>query len=314
MAYTRREYPEWSWSLSRARTFEECRRRYYYHYYSAHNGWEAGAPAPARLAYRLKQLTNLYFVLGDALHRVARLAVESARSGGEAPTVARLEQAVRDRLNHAYRSSRDRDGFIRAPNRVVMLHDFYYGRGPSRSTIERVRARIAPGVANLLGSESFRAVTRPPLVPLLECEAGSSFDYSGLKVYAVPDLLYVDTSGHVVVVDWKSGEEDESHPEQLALYALYAHRAYGYSPARIVGRLEYLTTGHGQEVALGAADLERAEALIARSSRAMQEYLADSARNVPLPRERFALAGDRTGCGWCNFYELCAPDLGPVEG
>ena len=42
-----------SWSRSRAGMFEECRRRYYYHYYGAWGGWDSNAPPDIRRLYVL---------------------------------------------------------------------------------------------------------------------------------------------------------------------------------------------------------------------------------------------------------------------
>jgi hypothetical protein len=36
---------DFSWSRSRDNTFQECKRRYYYHYYGSWGGWEAGVSA-----------------------------------------------------------------------------------------------------------------------------------------------------------------------------------------------------------------------------------------------------------------------------
>ena len=35
---------EFSWSRSRDHTFQDCRRKYFYHYYGAWGGWDASAP------------------------------------------------------------------------------------------------------------------------------------------------------------------------------------------------------------------------------------------------------------------------------
>lgn len=53
MAFEIRPYPEFSWSISRARLLRQCPRAYFYHYYLKHNGWLRDAPEQARLAYRL---------------------------------------------------------------------------------------------------------------------------------------------------------------------------------------------------------------------------------------------------------------------
>ena len=52
----------------RQQTLDKCPRRYFWHYYRAHNGWEDGAPAAARTAWRLKKLTAYPLVrIGDIL-------------------------------------------------------------------------------------------------------------------------------------------------------------------------------------------------------------------------------------------------------
>lgn len=50
------QYPQWSYSQSRASMFDECLRKYYYHYYGAHNGWKTDSADEMQVRlYRLKQ-------------------------------------------------------------------------------------------------------------------------------------------------------------------------------------------------------------------------------------------------------------------
>ena len=39
---------EFSWSRSRDATFQDCKRKYFYHYYGSWGGWEADAAAEVR--------------------------------------------------------------------------------------------------------------------------------------------------------------------------------------------------------------------------------------------------------------------------
>src|SRR2546422_620828 len=39
---------EFSWSRSRDNAFQECKRKYFYHYYGAWGGWDAAAPQEVR--------------------------------------------------------------------------------------------------------------------------------------------------------------------------------------------------------------------------------------------------------------------------
>jgi hypothetical protein len=54
--YVHRDFPDFSWSNSRHKTFLECVRKYYYQYYESHNGWLYEAPDESKAAYRLKNI------------------------------------------------------------------------------------------------------------------------------------------------------------------------------------------------------------------------------------------------------------------
>ena len=49
---------DFSWSRSRDNVFQECRRRYYLHYYGSWGGWQAEGDPRARLLYVLKRLQH----------------------------------------------------------------------------------------------------------------------------------------------------------------------------------------------------------------------------------------------------------------
>ena len=59
---------EFSWSRSRDHTFQECRRKYFYHYYGAWGGWDASAPPEVRRLYVLKQLASRQQWAGRTVH------------------------------------------------------------------------------------------------------------------------------------------------------------------------------------------------------------------------------------------------------
>ena len=59
---------EFSWSRSRDNTFQDCRRRYFYHYYGAWGGWDAAAGEEVRRLYILKQLASRQMWAGRIVH------------------------------------------------------------------------------------------------------------------------------------------------------------------------------------------------------------------------------------------------------
>ena len=308
LAYVRREFPEWSWSASRHRMFSECRRRYYYHYYAAHNGWEKDAPRLARQAYRLKNLTNLHLTFGTALHLVAAYIVKQLQSGRDMPSDDDVRDRVRNILNDTYRSAhQNRHLWEMSPKRHAMLHEVYYEYGPSQNLIDAIKEKLDSCIPHLMASLTLEEIKSAKQI--VTVDSLDHFHLVETKVYAAPDALYQRSDGTWVIVDWKTGDEDDDYLEQLRIYALYAKAKHAVNSHELLCRLEYLNSGDYQELAIAEDDLRNTERGIARSMTAMRSCLLDAVRNEPHPMESFPLRLDRKRCSFCNFYELCQPAL-----
>ncbi len=308
--YVRREYPQWSWSFSRQQMFASCPRRYYYNYYRSHNGWEYQAPEEAASAYRLKKLTNLYLVLGDAVHRSAEYMVERIQEGRPLPTAKTVEEEIRRLLRQVWTSSRDNQAlFLQKPNRAAMLHEFYYGLEIRDDVIAKINERAVTSATALVASPIWE-VLKDPGTEIISCEQFDTFLIGETPVYAVPDLLFKTKADQWVIVDWKTGVEVEDNQEQVALYALYAHKKYRVPPESIQGRLDYLNLGAVREITFTASDLEQVEAYAQESMAEMRSYLKDPQQNIAKAQEAFPLTDSRGQCLWCNYYELCQEELG----
>lgn len=310
-------HPPFSWSRSRHRALSICPRRYYYRYYGSWKGWdeEEGDPE-ARRAYRLKKLTGLEAELGKSVHRRAFEVGFRAAQGLELPPLDELLRRTRDELNAVVRSSRDRGAFVRRPGSNDFLRAAWYGDGPSSEAIEKIESRLDPTHRRLREHDLWREVgagelevehlSDPDVIP----EADAEVD--GVPLYAEPDLI-VRRPGHErLVIDWKSGRERDGDVLQVAVYGLYVRATRGEGTCR--GRIEYLADGETVEVELDREFLQRAEDRVRESLEEMRDYQSDPAENRPRPKERFPLTENRTVCGWCNFYELCQPELEAREG
>lgn len=184
--YVRTEYPVWSWSFSRQQLFASCQRRYFYNYYASHNGWEWNAPPEAALAYRLKKLTNLYIVLGDAVHKSAQLMVERLASGRTLPSADWVEEEIRRQLRRVWKSSRDdRDQFLLRPNRVDMLQEFYYRREISQNVIAKINGRIGETARALVNAQVWAELQKKE-VEIVSCEQFDTFTIDGTPVSRCP--------------------------------------------------------------------------------------------------------------------------------
>jgi RecB family exonuclease len=284
MAYVRREYPQWSWSFSRQQTFETCRRMYYYQYYGSHNGWEFSAPPEAAQAYRLKKLLNLYTTLGDAVHQAAQLAVERLALGRALPKAEETEEYIRQKLRNVWRwSVTGRDQFIQKPNQIPMLHEFYYGSGPAQDVVDRINERITSCAQNLAQSTTLQAIAVGD-GEVLACEQFDTFLLYDTPVYAVPDLVYRQSDGTLLIVDWKTGRQDEQNVDQVALYGLFTHEKYGVRIEDITVRLEYLETGSVLELSLTEEMLNTVRDRAETGMEEMRSYLDDIELNRAKPK------------------------------
>lgn len=149
-----------------------------------------------------------------------------------------------------------------------------------------------------------------PGVKLISCEQFDTFLLGDTPCYAVPDLLFTNALGQWIIVDWKTGEEVEENRDQVALYALYVSSKHGVGPEEIVARLEYLSLKTTREFVFSPPELLAVEASARESMAQMKGLLADISRNIPKPKQEFALAEATNLCFWCNYYELCRDELG----
>lgn len=326
MTYEYRPYPEFSWSISRQRKLEQCPRGYYYQYYLGWNGWLDDAPTEARVAYRLGKLTSLDALLGQQIDVRARELEAAARAGAALPAADDLEARTRAALRKLWQQAQaGRAGFEARPNRVTMLRSLYLGQDTQPET-DRLNQKAGPSMRGLLATSHWERLQGRGDEGRVEVPAFAHFLRDGAKVFAAPDLAYVQ-GGVLHVVDWKTGREDDSQPLQVLLqmwWALEAHpelaRAAAESSLEIRGHLEYVTAGGTRPVEppaptvapdCGAApctldDLREACAGTVRAGVAqMRALLADPERNAPLPKAAFERRESGL-CPTCGFAPICA--------
>ncbi|MGZ9585445.1 PD-(D/E)XK nuclease family protein [Paenibacillus marinisediminis] len=299
-----RPYPDWSWSPSRHNLFQECRRKYYYHYYAAHNGWYMDAPPMARQAYRLKQMTNLYLVFGESVHKLAEEAVKLYHNYGRVMDVEEMKRRIRALLNQAYKDSRDVEAWKLQPKQRTMLQEMYYYGGLLDSTKDTIKRRIPILAERLLGSDSMQHYMNADGCHLVELEQLNTIDLGDTMVYVKLDFMYRQ-AGRYIIVDWKTGQEDERNDTQLRLYGWYVHEHYGVPYEHIDIRTEYLLSGQCKVDVVAEEEMEHLVAYAEQSIAAMRGYMQDTALNAPKEMQFFEVTDDERKCRRCSFREMC---------
>lgn len=298
---------EFSWSRSRDGAFQECRRRYFYHYYGAWGGWEATATEEVRRLYVLKQLASRQQWAGRAVHDAVELALHGMRDGRAVPVEPFIADVI-ERMRGEWRSSKA--GRYRDNPKTVALFEHEY------------RVELAPEAWRAMSQNVATCLRNFFRLPLLgEIRATTPehwsiehwskvFDFEGTQIWVAPDFGFWTGEGRLGLVDWKTGGAagHDGAAFQLGCYALYARELLGVEPAQVdlyeVNLREPLVTAHRW-------DPERLEAVkeqLRLSIRAMKAYLSDPAANVAVITD-FERTEDLRICKWCNFRAVCRPEL-----
>ncbi|HEX5138081.1 MAG TPA: PD-(D/E)XK nuclease family protein [Planctomycetota bacterium] len=293
---------EFSWSLSRARTFEDCPLKYWFHYYGSWGGWEPDAPPEARELYLLKNLTNLHLIAGDTVHRAIQRALEDHARHKE-PDPEKLVSWCKAEMQRAMHESMD-EAWRERPKQCARLFEHHYGPRPQREFLVRIAKKIGDSIRRFFSSPAFALIRETDPGEWLPMETLDTFQFEGTKVYAVPDFA-CRHRGEVILLDWKTGQPDERNADQVVLYALFAAARWGADPDRVRGAPVYLLNGGGFEPrSVTPDDRARVADMVRRSIAAMRDRLKDPVTNAA---ERGAFApSPGHACRSCNFRGVCA--------
>jgi hypothetical protein len=290
-----------SWSFSRRRSFGDCPRKYWFHYYGSWGGWAPDAPAEARELYRLKQLTGLHLLAGDVVHRVIERALR-AWARGVKPDAENAVTWCKSEMQRSFTESRE-GLWTENPKRYARLFEHHYGPTPDRELLERIAAKVGTSVRNFFTSQAFGVIRESDPALWLPMETLDSFDFEGTKVFAVPDFA-CRRNDEVLLFDWKTGRRDERNRDQVVLYTLFAAAKWGADPDKVSGAPVYLLAGGDFEpIATSVEDRDRLGGIMRTSIAAMRERLADPERNLSRKEDFEATPGQV--CRWCNFRGVC---------
>ena len=297
---------EFSWSRSRDNTFQECRRKYFYHYYGAWGGWEAGASPDVRRLYVLKQLASRQQWAGRIVHDAIEMALHILRAGRAVPQEPFIADVI-ERMRGEWRSSKA--GRYRETPKSTALFEHEYAVDLKPEAWKALSQNVATCLRHFFQLPLLASIRRTAPEHWSIEHWSKVFEFEGTAVWAAPDFGFWTEEGRLALVDWKTGgARGEGASFQLGCYALYAHEVLGVAPAQIelieVNLREPTVTAHRW-------DDDRLEAVrdqLRLSIRSMKAYLADPASNLALI-DGFERTEELRICRWCNFRAVCRPEL-----
>lgn len=299
---------EFSWSRSRHGVFQECRRRYYFHYYGAWGGWDAAAEPAVRALYVLKQLGTRQMWAGRLVHEAIERALLALRDGYALSDASLVEQTVRQ-MREEWKGSRA--GVYRESPKRPGLFEHEYAVPVRSAEWQALRDHVVRCLRTFHRLPLLAEIKRTPADRWILIEDVRSFDFEGTTVFAAPDFGYWTAADRLELVDWKTGGNGgEATALQLGGYALFAQAVLRVDPARVdlleVNLREGKVTAHP----CTPESLERIREHIRLSVRGMKAYLRDAERNLAVEAD-FERTEDLRICRWCNFRGVCRPELPP---
>lgn len=305
-----KEYPEKSWSISRIKTIKSCLREYYYTYYGSHRGWDPEASYEQKYSWRLKKLTNIWLAFGDVIHKAIKNIIDFKKNNIDKEIdVDALKEFVRTNLNIIVKQSSRKDSILRwnEYQKGNMLLEYYYDGKLEREDILEIKERIEQCVENIFESKTFFDINNGEYLDILEVDEGN-FDYffhEGVKVFALIDLLYLDNDRNIVIVDWKTGKQNEEDREQLLVYLLYVMEKYNVPVEKVKGRVEYLLQGEHVEYSFTNDDVEHIKNRISLEINVINALLVDENNNIPKDKDTFIMCDEDFKCNKCKYRRLC---------
>ncbi len=292
-----------SWSLSKDKRLRDCLRKYYLQHYVSRGGSQPTASPMARETFVLKSLRNRHMWVGEVVHEMIELALIAMRRGDGAPVEALVERGTR-RMRAQYAESVQRL-YRERPATACGLCEHEYQEAIPREEWKRQRDRMEQCLRNLFAMPLLAEVQNTPVWRWLALESLASFELDHATVLVKPDFAWRDAADRVVMVDWKTGKpRPEDEKLQIAVYGLFAQRAWGLKSEQMLGKVAYLETGELHEFVVDRQALNEAEAVIRASLKQMRALHADGME----PKYRwqsFPMTDSRATCGFCMFRRLC---------
>jgi len=293
---------QFSWSFTRYKVFNECRRQYYHHYYGYWDGWNDAAPDRARLTYRLKNMMSAPMWVGDLVHRMVERIVGDLRNR-ELNSLDSYPKQARTLLNREWTQSIEKKWQWK-PKYNLNLFEHYYGVEITPEERIAVRDKVYRCLENFMGSEIFAELGDLRPDDWKSLEKLEQFVVGDAPVFLKIDCA-VGREGILTIYDWKTGRESEETAVQLGCYALYAFHVWRVPPEKQRLISFYLASNEVRQHAPSAEGLIETKDLILRSMQEMAAVLDSSIEKNRATEENFPMTPRRSTCQRCFFRELC---------
>ena len=284
------------WSHSRYNTFQTCKRKYYYTYYSK---WDD--PEKRIKINTLRSLTSIPLEIGNVAHKIIYDLLKRMQK-----TAAPIDQ---ERFE-SYTKAKAKELFS-----AKIFQEKYYEELDEIDFDNRIYAPVMEALTNFLESDRlewlFSVGIKTKDAWYLPSENDEDRDFGecridGMKAYCKVDCLF-PVGDELHVIDWKTGKFNQySHASQLKGYAAWASFHFEKTYDQIKPTAVYLLPEYTEHsVTVQESDIEDFATRVRTQTDEMYEMCEDKDDNIPLAKSEFPLTDNQRICDYCNFRELC---------
>ena len=315
--------PVFSWSTSRQETFDNCPKRYYFHYYETWQAWPSLGNRShlerARKAYSLKNTSNIPIWKGNLVHQAVGMLLE----GMVVEKILGFSQRCAER---GWKNSKDNARWkIDASPKKFLLAE-HLEQGPDDNDLISVISGIEEcvrAVNDSLIPEQFSDAREEGRFTFVETELKSDTEkFRTMKielpiddssshreiVWTMLDAALEKTAGSFEILDWKMGRaQEEVDNQKLRTYALWLHENYSGRIERIDAHFVYLPDmvlrggriNEGQRLAAKVEVSTKMKALYTLHTKACEIWDLEKAEELFEPKPEVSK------CRNCKFNSIC---------
>lgn len=274
---------------------------FYLQHYAFWGGWRLDADDLAKLCYRLTKMQNLDTWAGDIVHKGIEETLRKVRAR-QPIDFQSLTSAAISRLRTGWTQSKNEQWRL-DPKRYVNLFEHYYQREVPRERTDEIKQRVLQCLENFWRSPVFAWIQQTQPTDWKSLEDFQEFQLGRFTITVKMDLA-LERDGMLYICDWKTGQQDGKDMTQMACYALYAMKVWGYRLDQIKIVLAYLRENVFQEYQPSPEEIIEAQDRILESCYGMQASLTDPVANLA-SIENFPMTLERWRCQRCAFWEVC---------
>ncbi len=299
---------EFSWSPSRHRMFESCKRQYYFNYYGSWGGWNKDADAQTQLLYRLKKITTVPQLVGAVVHDAISHALRALQVGR--PIHPSDIETYAQKVFHQHLLVSKKQRWRYSASQYTNLFEHYYNEPYTETDQIDSGNHISTSLNAFFASGAYATLQSARPEDYLTIEDLTDFTLANTKIWVVLDVA-IRRNKSVYIFDWKTGRERQADRHQLAVYALYATSQWGVALSNLQLQDIYLQTNTEQTLDLSQDDLDQTRIFVTESVQKMRALLDDPEQNTA-SQDTFPMTTNTYLCTTCPFKAVCYPNDRPA--